>query len=94
MLKQIFRKKNRNDQEAIALGNAAENLLRNEVLTEAIARIQENLLLEFHNADLTDSAVVLQIQANRKAFDYLLINLATIADEAMLIQESNKQRNL
>jgi len=57
------------------------------VFTEAVARIQEDLIIQFHNADLTDSDAVMQIQADRKAFDKLIVNLATIAKEAELLDQ-------
>jgi hypothetical protein len=83
---QIFKKKNRSEAEQLSVGDAAKSLLQNEALVEGIARVQDDLLVKFHQADITDPKVFLQIQADRKAFDSLLIHLATIAKEAELIQ--------
>ena len=83
----LFKKKQRSQQEIKDQSDSARAILQSDVFTEAVARIQEDLIIQFHNADLTDADVVMQIQADRKAFDKLIVNLATIAKEAELLDQ-------
>lgn len=89
----MFFKKKRSNQQKMDVAQAAKLLLQNEVLTEGVARVQEKLLQKFQNANLTNQSELIQIQADRKAFDNLLIELATIAKEGELIQAQLEQQN-